>query len=166
MDDQKTFVGIATNFIKREGVSGLLAELTRKGFFEVPASIAKHHSYDGGLAQHSIEVFYNLHAINNRHKLNLSNESMAIVALFHDVCKLDAYIHDGIGWARNSNAWHAGHGEKSVFIIMQYMKLHRNEIEAIRWHMGEFSDELQRSWAKNPLAVALHLADTESAFFS
>ena len=24
----------------------------------------------------------------------------------------------------------------------------------------------QRSWAKNPLAVALHLADTESAFFS
>ena len=49
---------------------------------------------------------------------------------------------------------------------MQYMKLHRNEIEAIRWHMGEFSDELQRSWAKNPLAVALHLADTESAFFS
>ena len=44
MDYQKTFVDIATNFIKREGVNDLLNELTRKGFFEVPASISKHHA--------------------------------------------------------------------------------------------------------------------------
>lgn len=61
-----------------------------------------------------------------------------------------------------------GHGEKSVMMIEEYIKLTQEERYAIRWHMG-FS-EPKENWNaigqvfdKYPLALALHEADQESS---
>lgn len=64
-----------------------------------------------------------------------------------------------------------GHGEKSVFIINQYMKLSAEEAMAINWHMGGFdarvlggSYSLSDAYAKFKLALLLHIADLEATY--
>lgn len=64
-----------------------------------------------------------------------------------------------------------GHGEKSVFLIERFMKLHIEEAVAIRWHMGGFDDAarggcfaISEAYDKYPLAVKLHIADLEATY--
>lgn len=57
-----------------------------------------------------------------------------------------------------------GHGEKSVFFIMQFVKLTMLEIAAIKHHMGAYCDSSQwntlgQAYEKYPLALALHESD-------
>ena len=60
-----------------------------------------------------------------------------------------------------------GHGEKSVMMIEQFMRLTGPERFAIRWHMG-FSEppqnhlQLTQAMAKYPLILALHEADQKA----
>ena len=61
-----------------------------------------------------------------------------------------------------------GHGEKSVFIIREFMRLFADEAQAIRFHMGSWQDG-DAQWAgacfeKNPLAFFLHVADEAATF--
>lgn len=64
-----------------------------------------------------------------------------------------------------------GHGEKSVMMVEEFMKLTMEERYAIRWHMGmaETShSELQAfnaSCEKYPLVLLLHNADMEASHF-
>ena len=67
----------------------------------------------------------------------------------------------------------AGHGEKSVMLIMRYIWLTDEEIMAINWHMGGFDarartdgHSLSDAWAKYPLAVMVHLADMEDTWLA
>ena len=62
-----------------------------------------------------------------------------------------------------------GHGEKSVMMIEEFIKLKPIERYAIRWHMG--FTEPKESWntlttaiKKYPLILALHEADLESTY--
>ena len=61
-----------------------------------------------------------------------------------------------------------GHGEKSVMMIEEYMKLQPVERYAIRWHMG-YSDPDTLSFGnainKYPMVWALHSADTQASHF-
>lgn len=68
--------------------------------------------------------------------------------------------------------WHdsmpLGHGDKSVMLIQQFMKLKAHEVFAIRWHMGfsENSNEnrmLGEAMEKYPIALALFEADMEAS---
>lgn len=59
-----------------------------------------------------------------------------------------------------------GHGEKSVFIILQYIRLTAEEAIAINWHMGGFDDRVRggsfavsEAYGKYKLAVYMHVAD-------
>jgi hypothetical protein len=62
-----------------------------------------------------------------------------------------------------------GHGEKSVIILQQFIKLELFEALAIRWHMGAWDiSDTYGKWAYNeavkvhPLVSLLHIADMEA----
>ena len=66
-----------------------------------------------------------------------------------------------------------GHGEKSVIILQQFIRLNVEEIMAIRWHMAGFDDSSkQYSGAQSltlamnefPLVTLLHMADLSSIY--
>jgi len=70
-------------------------------------------------------------------------ETFAVCGLLHDLCKIDAYRNIPVpkGAAEQyevTRSFPAGHGEKPVILILQFMKLTQEEILAIRWHMGQY----------------------------
>ena len=112
--------------------------------------------------------------------LSFAEESVAIVALCHDLCKVDFY-KESTRNVKEDGVWKTvpyytiedqlpyGHGEKSVYIVSGFMRLTRDEAFAIRYHMGfsgtEDNNTVGSAFAKFPLAVALATADLEAAYF-
>lgn len=189
MTSKEKFIEIYNNNIKREGADKLLEYLlsSSSDFFTAPASARFHSSYEGGLCDHSINVYECLKSYleSDRVKENFgfeySDESVAIVSLLHDLCKVNVYkkgfrnVKDEKGtWQRVDTFEYDdklpyGHGEKSVYIISGYMKLTREEAFAIRYHMGYSSTEDPRNvsaaFEMFPLAFALSTADSEATYF-
>ncbi len=185
---KQEFISIYKENIKREGAEKLLDFLVSKcDFFTAPASTRFHSSYEGGLAQHSLNVYHCLKAYVERERfsevygLTFSEESVAIAALLHDVCKVDTYVRDFRNVKNDQGVWEKipsyrtedklpyGHGEKSVYMISGFMRLTREEAMAIRWHMGfsgtEDKNLVGRAFESFPLAFALSVADMESTYF-
>ena len=189
MNCKEKFTEIYKKHIKREGADKLLEYLlsSKSDFFTAPASARFHSSYEGGLCEHSINVYECLDSYlkSERAKsvfgFEYSDESIAIVALLHDLCKVNIYkkgfrnVKDEKGvWQRVDTFEYDdqlpyGHGEKSVYIISGYMKLTREEAFAIRYHMGYSSTEDARNvslaFEMFPLAFALSTADSEATYF-
>lgn len=182
------FIEIYEKSIKRDGADKLLDYLSnRSDFFTAPASTRFHSSYDGGLAQHSINVYRCLvdylsrERVKELYKLSYSEETVAIVALLHDICKTDVYVKDFRNVKNDQGVWEKvpcykfedklpyGHGEKSVYMISGFMRLSRDEAMAIRWHMGfsggEDSNIIGSALEKYPLAFAMATADMEATYF-
>lgn len=168
------------NYIKRPGAADLLQWMDANGFFEAPASKRHHGAEPGGLAQHSINVCRRLIQMNaeeerRQQSLNYDLETLAICGLLHDLCKIDAYRKvgfEGINEYQLTRNFPAGHGEKSVILILQFMHLTKEEILAIRWHMGQYDFyargggyDLDNAFRQSKLAVMLHLADMMATHF-
>lgn len=167
-------------YIKRPGAADLLQWMDANGFFEAPASKRHHGAEPGGLVQHSINVCRRLIQMNaeeerRQQSLNYDLETLAICGLLHDLCKIDAYRKaefEGITEYRLTKNFPAGHGEKSVILILQFMHLTQEEILAIRWHMGQYDFyargggyDLDNAFHQCKLAVMLHLADMMATHF-
>jgi hypothetical protein len=75
----------------RKEIESLVTYLESSDFFMAPASTKYHGAYPGGLAEHSIHVWYLLQHKNGYYRLDLSTDNIAIVALLHDVCKINFY---------------------------------------------------------------------------
>lgn len=177
---EEEYTSLYTKFVmERRGIENpgaklLLEDMEHSGFFSAPASTRYHGSYAGGLAQHSINVFERM--MESEAPRDYDVGTIATVALLHDICKMDAYrkekTEDGKEiYVYNKDAFPAGHGEKSVFIIQKYMRLTDEEILAIRWHMGAFDDavrggsrDINAAYRASKLAVWLHLADMEATY--
>ena len=188
MNAKEKFIEIYTNNIKREGADKLLEYLTSPAsdFFVAPASARFHSSYEGGLVDHSINVYECLKSYleSDRAKefgFEYTDESIAIVSLLHDLCKVNVYKKGFRNVKDEKGAWQRvdtfefddklpyGHGEKSVYIISGYMKLTREEAFAIRYHMGYSSTEdprnISTAFEMFPLAFALSTADSEATYY-
>lgn len=180
------FIELYTENIKREGADKLLEWLKDTDFFVAPASTRFHGSHEGGLVEHSINVFNRLQCENQ--------ETRAICALLHDLCKVNFYVSEWRNkkvYSENGSKcdeggrfdWQTvqgysvedklpyGHGEKSVYVISGFMRLTREEAMAINWHMGGFDDRvrggsyaLSGAFEKYPLALRLHIADLEATY--
>ena len=96
------FIQLYQSFVKRPGADKLLAWLETTDFFEAPASTRFHLSCPGGLVEHSIHVYHRLHDlyVSERQRaedqpfielLNGEEETIAICALLHDICKANFY---------------------------------------------------------------------------
>ena len=54
------FEGLAKKYIKREGIEKVLAWLDSTDFYTAPASTKYHLCVEGGLCQHSLNVFHRM----------------------------------------------------------------------------------------------------------
>lgn len=185
---KEEFISVYKENIVREGSDKLLDYLINKcDFFTAPASTRFHSAYAGGLAQHSLNVYYCLkdyllrERVKEIYKLSYTEEQIAIVALLHDMCKIDCYKTDFRNVKNDKGQWEKvptykfedplpyGHGEKSVYMISGFMRLSREEAMAIRWHMGfsgtEDNNLTGRALETYPLAFALATADMEASYF-
>ncbi len=188
MTDRERFIQIYEDKIHREGSRELLAFLCSESsdFFVAPASTRFHGAELGGLCRHSLNVYDCLVDILARPRMrdvygvHYSDESIAIAALLHDLCKVNFYRMDSRNVKKNG-VWTTvpyytiednlpyGHGEKSVYIASGYMRLTRDEAFAIRYHMGfsgtEDNNQVGRALEMFPLAFALSVADMEAAYY-
>ena len=189
MANKEKFIEIYNACIHREGADKLLDYLENKSdFFTCPASARYHGAHEGGLCEHSLNVYYCLkeylarERVQELYGLHYSDETIAIVSLLHDLCKIGCYKkgfrnvkNDATGqWERVptytfDDPLPYGHGEKSVYIVSGFMKLSREEAMAIRWHMGFSGPEDNRTVGqalqRYPLAFALSTADCEATYF-
>lgn len=187
LDCKEEFLDIYKKHIKREGSDALLKYLESSDFFVAPASTKRHSSYEGGLCAHSISAykrFVNLLKVEYGENYNqtISDESVAIIGLLHDLCKVNFYKvdyrnvkEDGV-WVQKpyytiDDTLPYGHGEKSVYMISGFMKLTREEAMAINWHMGGFDSRvlggsyaLQDAYKAYPTALIFHTADMWSTY--
>ena len=188
MSVKEEFIEIFKQHITRPGADALLDYLEHKSdFFTAPASARYHSAYEGGLCEHSVNVYHCLvdyldrARVQELYGLEYTDESIAIVALLHDLCKIGCY-KPGTRNVKDANGkWQSvptytfddplpyGHGEKSVYIANGFIRLSREEAMAIRWHMGFSGPEDNRmvgqALSKYPLAFALSTADMEASYF-
>ena len=188
MSAKEEFLEIYRENIKRDGADKLLDYLEHKSdFFTAPASARYHSSHEGGLCEHSLNVYHCLvdylqrERVQELYGLEYSPETVAIVALLHDVCKVGCYKISYRNVKNSAGQWEKtpyyvfddplpyGHGEKSVYIVNGFLRLTREEAMAIRWHMGfsgtEDSRTVGAAFQKYPLAFALATADMEASYF-
>lgn len=182
MDSKETFKSIVKEYISRDGIDALMQWLESTDFYSAPSSARYHAAYPGGLCDHSIAVYNRLKSMQD----NETDETIAIVALFHDLCKVNFYkestrnVKDEDGrWIkvpyyeyRQDDPLPLGHGEKSVIMILRYMQLTDEEILAIRWHMGGYysanpaeAQALSQALGMYRLVLKLQTADCQSAFW-
>ena len=182
MSCKEEFIEIFKEKVTRPGADALLNYLENKSdFFTAPASARYHLACEGGLCAHSLNVYRVLHGTFFTPDED-SEETFAICALLHDLCKANFYKkgtrnvkNDETGkWEKVpsysvEDMFPYGHGEKSVFLIERFMKLKVEEAVAIRWHMGFSGDEDKRlvgqALQQYPLAFALSVADMEATYF-
>ncbi len=188
MSCKEEFIEIFNTYITRDGADKLLDYLVNKSdFFTAPASARYHLAVKGGLCEHSVNVYHCLvdylsrERVQELYGLEYDAESVAIVALLHDLCKIGCYKESTRNVKDENGKWQSvpffqfddplpyGHGEKSVYIANGFIRLSREEAMAIRWHMGFSGTEDNRTigsaFQKYPLSFALHMADSEASYF-
>ena len=181
------FTDIYNTYVKRDGAAEMLEYLNKSDFFSAPASAKFHMAETAGLCMHSVNVYNRLKKLvaaeyGEDYTGTYSDETIAVCGLLHDVCKVNYYavemrnVKEEGGWVKKpfykvDERYPYGHGEKSVFIINQYMRLSAEEAMAINWHMGGFdarvmggSYSLSEAYAKFKLALLLHVADLEATY--
>lgn len=170
--------------VKREGIDELIEFIEKTDFYKAPASTRFHGSYEGGLVEHSIKVYEILkHKVEtNIKEIKIPEESIIIIGLLHDICKANFYKVDYRNAKNELGVWEKvpyytiddtipyGHGEKSVMMITEYMKLTPEEKYSIRWHMGytepkENYNTIGATYKKYPIALLTHEADLEATYF-
>lgn len=174
---------IARKFIKRDGLEELLSQLADSDFYTAPASTKYHDAHKEGLVKHSLNVFSELDtALREIDRERM--ESIAIVSLFHDICKIGYYKTDVRNTKDENGKWiqvpyytvddklPLGHGDKSIIMLLQAgLSLTTEEMMAIRWHMGlsvpkEEYPSMTLAFTEFPLALELHIADMRATYYS
>ncbi len=168
----------------RPGMDQLLEFLEKSDFYTAPASTRFHGSKEGGLLEHSLKVYEILEqkVANNSLNYQTDEATIRIVALLHDICKTNFYKVDYRNAKNSLGVWEKvpyyavedtipyGHGEKSVMMISEYIKLTNEEKYSSRWHMGytepkETYNTIGLAYRKYPLALLTHEADLEATCF-
>lgn len=171
-------------------ISDLVSFLENYGFFNAPASSVYHNAFEGGLCEHSLNVLANLRKLCNIKQIyTISEESIIIVALLHDISKFDFYEpfiknekvysdsgdkYDNMGkfsWVAKKGYKvvdsrkrfvFGTHGQNSQYLINQFIPLTIEESAAIINHMGQSNDaapDLTAIYNAFSLACLLHIAD-------
>ena len=173
----------------RQGIDEVMEWLQGSGFFMAPASTNFHGNYEGGLADHSLNVYTaamrlrsTALSLNPALEADLPEDSVAIATLLHDICKADVYKEvkkkrqnsfgrweEYDGYTVDYSHFPLGHGEKSVIVLLRLgLDLTDAEIAAIRWHMTAWDLPFQSREAlgninaakdKYPLCALVQLAD-------
>jgi hypothetical protein len=179
MELVEDFESRVADLIHRDGIGDLMEWLRGSDFYTAPASTRYHGAFEGGLLDHSLAVHDQLEFLSHMYEGQvgeLDPESVAICALFHDLCKVGSYKIE-MRWRKDAqNRWEqyptykfdedfpfGGHGSKSVYLIQHFMRLQPEEAAAINCHMGAFDmssySKPSAAFSTYPLAWLLHVAD-------
>ncbi len=180
MNNKERFISLCGN-INRSGVGDLLQWLEDNDFYTAPASSRFHGAYAGGLLDHSLNVYDELKRLLTAYpEIEVSEESVIICSLFHDLCKVNFYATERRNRKNSSGQWESydayvvkqkfnfgGHGSKSVYLIQHFMKLSPEEAVAINCHMSAFSDDWKQiggAFEQFPFAWLLSVADQSATY--
>lgn len=152
---------------KREGIEKLIEWLENSDFFYAPNSTDYKGNFSGGLCQHCLNVLTAARTMKEKLSnlgtapmsyANVDDTSLTIVALLHDVCKVNFYTptikytkdEGSPNWKHYisytiDDKFPCGHSQKSLVLLMQFIKLTSQEILGIQWHMGMTHSEVYLS---------------------
>lgn len=185
-ENKNKYIELLKLNVKREGLDNLIEYLKKSDFFTAPASTKYHSCFAGGLCEHSLKVYNRFTKLlqaeyGDDWQQHCSLESATIIALLHDLCKIDTYVtemrnvkEDGV-WVQKpyymvQDKLPYGHGEKSVYIANGFIRLTREEAMCINWHMGEYDMRakagvsLSDIYYKYPTAFIFHIADNMTTY--
>ena len=179
IEANKTEIKRLLQTVNREGMDKLIDFLERTDFYTAPASTRFHNNFEGGLAEHCLNVYRALKELTNG---QWAEETLIVVGLLHDICKVNNYkVEMRNKKDKDTGTWYQepyyttddlmplGHGEKSVMLIQEFIKLTKEELYAIRWHMGGYEPKenynyISSAYYKYPLAVYTHMADIKASY--
>lgn len=189
---KKEFITILRS-VNREGIEKVIDFLEKSDFFYAPASSLYHGNYEGGLLEHSLNV-YNIamklyedfKQLSPEKVANLSVESVIISSLLHDICKCYFYVPKIKSRKNDNNEWEQyigyeindqlplWHGAKSVILLQMIgLQLTVDEMLAIQWHMGAWNNgyteastkkSMGDAYSRYPLCLIVHCADSMATF--
>ena len=170
---------------ERDGMENLIDYLENKSdFFTAPAASKFHNNFEGGLCEHSLNVYRNFTGLLQMKNVELDEKSIIITSLLHDLCKCNYYLKeernrkvDGVWetytqWTTNkSPALPLPHASRSIKMIKSYIPLKFIEELTIFYHMGPYGGEdyeyrnmMQLAFEKYPSTILFYLADTMSSY--
>lgn len=158
----------------RMGIDELIEAMEEGGFFTAPCSSDKHLSREGGLAEHSLNVYKLMLAVNDAFDAGIKNDSIVMCGLLHDLGKMGDhgkanYVEnilksgkksDAKPYTTNKDLIYLPHEVRSSMIAERYIYLSEEEETAILWHnglYGLFKYDIQGK--ETPLYMVLHFAD-------
>lgn len=180
MDNKERFLTLMRS-VNRDGINDLIDWLEKSDFFTCPASTRYHSAFEGGLLQHSLNVYDQSKRLALAFpEILFSEESLIITSLLHDICKVNFYGVEKRNRKNEFGVWESynsytvnekfcfgGHGAKSVFIVQNFIKLSPEEAVAINCHMGMSENEhVGNSYEQYPLAWIIHVADEAATFLN
>ena len=168
----------------------LVDHMENGGFFTAPCSTRYHLSKEGGLAEHSLNVYKNALRISGGlgRPEEFLRDSLIIVSLLHDLGKMgqfgkENYVPNMLKgratkvnpdpepkqseaqpYKSNPDLLYVDHEVRSIAIASRFIELTEEEQLAILWHnglYGPFKYEIQGN--ETPLYMILHFADLWSA---
>ena len=158
----------------REGIEALIDCMDQGGFFEAPCSGAHHLAKEGGLAEHSLNVYYGMLELDKALAADLPHDSLILCALLHDLGKMGDHgkanyveniLKDGKRskakpFVTNANLIYLPHELRSSMIAQRYIRLSEEEEAAIIWHNGLYGPfKYDIPGKETPLYMILHWAD-------
>ena len=186
-ENKEKFISLLREKVIRPGadIEGLIQKMESSDFFTAPCSTKFHLAEDGGLCQHSLNVYEELKKLCSLHQYtHITEESITLVSLLHDMSKMDyyektikpvkVYCEDGdkkdnggrFRWENQEsyktidaeNRFVFGHhGQNSLFMVEYFIPLTIEEAAAINNHMGGCFDEY-RPWDTTPIFNRFPLA--------
>lgn len=172
--------------VDREGMEELIQYIEKNGFFNAPCSGSNHLAKEGGLLEHSLNVYsvasdvYEFECVKK-----VPYESLILVTLLHDVGKIGDYgkpnyvenmIKDGRPtkanpeqkykrseakpYVTNPELLYVPHEIRSISIITRFIYLTEEEYFAILYHNGMYGDlKYALTGKETPLYLLLHFSD-------
>lgn len=174
MNEIRTKIEDLLRSTERAGVEFMITYLGESGFYEAPCSAQYHLACEGGLAQHSLNVFEVMEQMWSVFKPVVTLESVIITSLLHDVGKVGQFDKPGYvenilksgkrsdkkPYMVNSDLLNVPHEIRSLSIIDNRMNLTEEEYFAILYHNGLYGPlKYEITGKERPLYLLLHFAD-------
>lgn len=186
LEEQKEMILDLLRSTERDGIDKLADYLSDStDFFTAPASTRFHNNFSGGLPQHCLNVYENFKSLLEIKGVEMSEDSIIICALLHDLCKCNTYVvetrnrKNEQGQWEKYNIWATNkdvdiplpHSSRSIAIIRKFIKLSIKEELTIFYHMGPYGGEdyeyrnmLKAANEKYPQTVLFYVADTIASY--
>lgn len=180
----KTNINSILRGTNRPGMDKLIDYMESAGFYTSPCSTQHHLAKEGGLAEHSMNVYTLATHLNRTLDAGLPAESVAICSLLHDLGKCGQFGKPGYvpnmlkgratkanpnpvpvqstskPYTSNPDILYVDHEVRSLQIISKYIDLTEEESWAILMHNGLYgSFKYQIQGKETSMYLILHMAD-------